>query len=80
MVCGLLALKQAEISAYQEKEWYFEKYLMQSLELGMDPYYLTTLGSNWYYWCRHNRLGPSLYASFSDLEQRDLILNKICVR
>ena len=76
----VVALKQAEISAYQEKEWHFEKYLMQSLELGMDPYYLTTLGSNWYYWCRHKRLGPSLYASFSDVEQRDLILSKICIR
>ena len=70
MACGLLHLNRQKSSAYQEKEWYFEKYLMQSLELGMDPYYLTTLGSNWYYWCRHNRLGPSLYASFSDLEQR----------
>jgi tetratricopeptide (TPR) repeat protein len=74
----IISLKQAEVSAYQENEWNFEKYLMQSLDWGMDPYYLTTLGSNWYYWCRHKILGPSLYASFSDIEERDLILKKIC--
>jgi tetratricopeptide (TPR) repeat protein len=76
----VISLKQAEISAYQEKEWHFEKYLMQSLDWGMDPYYLTTLGSNWFYWCHHKKLGPSLYASFSGLEERNLILQKICVR
>jgi tetratricopeptide (TPR) repeat protein len=76
----VVSLKQAEVSAYQEHEWNFEKYLMRSLELGMDPYYLTTLGSNWYYWCHHQQLGPSLYAVFSDieLEERILILTKLC--
>ena len=76
----VVSLKQAEISAYQEHEWNFEKYLMRSLELGMDPYYLTTLGSNWYYWCHHQQLGPSLYAVFSDieLEERILILTELC--
>ena len=74
----VISLKQAEVSAYQEDEWNFEKYLMQSFEWGMDPYYLTTLGSNWYYWCRHNRLGPSLYSAMSDIEEKNIILQKIC--
>ena len=75
----VISLKQAEISAYQEDEWNFEKYLMQSFEWGMDPYYLTTQGTNWYYWCRHNRLGPSLYAAMSDITEQNTIIQKICL-